>query len=126
MVLAISDAADSYVQFMTILIIFLFVLFITWCVTRWIAGYQKKSGINANMEIVETFRLANGKYLQIIRVGKKYLAVAVGKDTVTMLTEIPKEDLCLPDGDVAVSGFKDILDKIQKRNTLEKEDRRDE
>ncbi len=126
MILTISEKTDSYVQFMTILIIFVFVLFITWVVTKWIAGYQKGKSTNTNMEIIETFRLINGKYIQIIRVGQKYLAVAVCKDTVTMLTEIPEDELCLPEGGTTVSGFKEILDRVQKRNILEKEDGRDE
>ncbi len=126
MILTISEKTDSYVQFMTILIIFVFVLFITWGVTKWIAGYQKGRSTNTNMEIIETFRLINGKYIQIIRVGQKYLAVAVCKDTVTMLTEIPEDELCLPEGGTTVSGFKEILDRVQKRNILEKEDGRDE
>ncbi len=126
MILTISEKTDSYVQFMTILIIFVFVLFITWVVTKWIAGYQKGKSTNTNMEIIETFRLINGKYIQIIRVGQKYLAVAVCKDTVTMLTEISEDELCLPEGGTTVSGFKEILDRVQKRNTLEKEDGRDE
>ncbi len=126
MILTVSEKTDSYVQFMTILIIFVFVLFITWVVTKWIAGYQKGRSTNTNMEIIETFRLINGKYIQIIRVGQKYLAVAVCKDTVTMLTEIPEDELCLPEGGTTVSGFKEILDRVQKRNILEKEDGRDE
>lgn len=126
MILTISEKTDSYVQFMTILIIFVFVLFITWGVTKWIAGYQKGRSANTNMEIIETFRLINGKYIQIIRVGQKYLAVAVCKDTVTMLTEISEDELCLPESGTTVSGFKEILDRVQKRNTLEKEDGRDE
>ncbi len=126
MILTVSEKTDSYVQFMTILIIFVFVLFITWVVTKWIAGYQKGRSTNTNMEIIETFRLINGKYIQIIRVGQKYLAVAVCKDTVTMLTEISEDELCLPEGGTTVSGFKEILDRVQKRNILEKEDGRDE
>lgn len=126
MILAVSGKTDSYAQFITVFIIFAFVLFITWAVTKWIAGYQKGKSTNANMELIETFRLINGKYIQIIRVGKKYLAVAVCKDTVTMLTEISEDELYLPEGGTAVSGFKEILDRVKKRNTLEKEDGRDE
>jgi flagellar protein FliO/FliZ len=79
------------------------------------------------MEIVETLRMANNKYLQIVRVGQKYLAVAVCKDSVTMLTEIPKDDLCFSEGNSGgLSGFKDVLAKIQKEKFLEKEDGRGE
>ena len=127
MILAVSERVDSYMQFITVLIIFLFVLLITYWVTKWTAGYQRSHISNANMELIETIRLSNNKYVQILRVGRKYLAVAVCKDTVTMLTEIPEQDLVFSDGNISGTvGFKDILEKIQKKNILEKEDGRDE
>lgn len=123
MILAVSERFDSYMQFITVLIIFLFVLLITYWVTRWTAGYQKSQTANANMEIIETIRLSGNKYVQIVRVGRKYLAVAICKDTVTMLTEIPEQDLVFSDNNISGTlGFKDILEKIQKKNFLEKED----
>lgn len=124
MLLTVSRV-DSYAQLMTVLVIFLFVLALTWFVTRWIAGYQKGKSTNTNMELLESFRLSNNKYIQIVRIGNKYLALAVCKDTVTMLTEIPEEELKLSEG-TSMSGFKDILNRVQKKNFLEKEDGRDE
>ena len=127
MALAVSERADSYVQFMTVLILFLFVLVITYWVTKWTAGYQKNQNANANMELLDIIRLSNNKYVQIIRIGRKYLAVAICKDTVTMLTEIPEQDLIFSGKDASKGqGFKDVLEKIQKKNFLEKEDGRDE
>ncbi|MCM1121441.1 MAG: flagellar biosynthetic protein FliO [Eubacterium sp.] len=127
MALAVSERADSYVQFMTVLLLFLFVLVITYWVTKWTAGYQKNQNTNANMELLDIIRLSNNKYIQIIRIGRKYLAVAICKDTVTMLTEIPEQDLVFSDRNTSKGqGFKDVLEKIQKKNFLEKEDGRDE
>ncbi len=127
MILAVSGRTDYYVQFLTVLVIFVFVLMITYWVTKWTAGYQKGQTANANMEILETIRLSNNKLVQIIRVGRKYLAVAICKDTVTMLTEIPEQDLIFSDQNSSkTQGFKEILEKIQKKNFLEKEDGRDE
>ena len=127
MILAVSGRTDYYVQFLTVLVIFVFVLMITYWVTKWTAGYQKGQTANANMEILETIRLSNNKLVQIIRVGRKYLAVAICKDTVTMLTEIPEQDLVFSDKNFSkTQGFKEILEKMQKKNFLEKEDGRDE
>ena len=124
---ALSDRTDSYVQFMTVLLLFVFVLAITALVTRWIGGYQKSRSVGANMELIESLRLSNNKYVQIVRIGRKYLAVAVCKDTVTMLSEIPEEDMSFPEGSFnGASTFRDVLAKIQKERILEKEDGRDE
>ena len=126
MILTVSNSMNSYLQFMTVLILFVFVLGITYFVTKWIGGYQKSRSFNANVEIIETFHLANNKYIQIIRVGKKYLAVAIGKDSVTMLTEIPEEQLMLSEGvDDIQPSFKELLDKLQKKNFLNSKDDRD-
>lgn len=128
MLLALSDrTTDSYAQFITILLLFVFVLAITAVVTKWIGGYQKGLTVGANMEILETLRLSNNKYIQIVRIGRKYLAVAICKDTVTMLSEIPEEELSFSEGsDGSTFSFKDVLSKIQKERILEKEDGRDE
>ena len=91
------------------------------------AGYQRGRASNTNIEVLEMIGLSNNKYIQIIRVGQKYLAVAICKDTVTMLTEIPEQDLILSDGSVPKTmRFKDILNKVQNKSILEKEDGRDE
>ena len=38
----LTGKADSYAQFITVLLIFVAVLAVTAWVTKWIAGYQKK------------------------------------------------------------------------------------
>ena len=56
-----------------------------------------------------------------------YNEIYLDKDSVTMLTEIPKDDLCFSEGNSGgLSGFKDVLAKIQKEKFLEKEDGRGE
>ena len=124
MILTVSDSTNAYLQFMTVLILFVFVLLITFWVTKWIAGYQKGRTVNTNMELIETFRLTNNKYIQIIRVGQKYLAVAIGKDSVTMLTEIPEEELMLSSDEGAQAGFKELFEKVQKKTFSGKKDDR--
>lgn len=127
MILTVSGRTDSYMQFITVLIIFVFVLLITYWVTKWTAGYQKSKSSNTNIEVLETIRLSGNKYVQIVRVGRKYLAVATCKDTVTMLTEIPEQDLVFSDHNMSGTlKFKDILEKIQKRDLPDQEDGRDE
>lgn len=128
MLLTGLNNTDSYLQFMTVLIIFVFVLAITYLTTKWIAGYQKGRIRDTNLELLEAIRLTNNKYVQIIRVGQKYLAVAVCKDSVTMLTEVPVEELELSDNGEKTEqfSFKDLLEKVQKKNFSEKNEDRNE
>lgn len=110
--------ADNMAQFLTVLVIFAGVLAITLWTTKWIAKYQKVQCANRNIEVMETCRLATNKYVQILRMGEKYVAVAVCKDTVTLLGEIPKEQIEFPQetGKTAIH-FKELFEKAKIRNT---------
>ena len=124
MLLSMTSGIDSVVQFITVLFIFVFVLGITYLTTRYIAGIQKEQYKTGNMELVETLRISNNKYLQIVRVADKYFCMAVCKDTVTMLGEIQKEEIVFQEKNVNVSiNFQDILEKMkQKQLKKEKQD----
>ena len=120
-ILTASGSLEAFVQFMTILILFLFVLVITYVVTRWVSGIQKMQMTGKNMELVETMRISNSKYLQIVRTGEKYLVVAVCKDTVTMLTELSADEISLgSEVEENSLSFREILDKMKHPNNPEK------
>ncbi len=111
----LTGQIDSAAQFITVFILFVVVLVITAITTRWIAGYQKQQNVVGNIEVMDTQRIANGKYIQLIRVGEKYIAVAVCKDTVTMLTEVDKEQIKQDEtGVVSTAGFGEMFEKVKK------------
>ncbi len=105
--------ADSYLQFISILIIFIGVLIATYYVTKWIANYQKGNESGRNIDIVETCRISTSKYVQIVRIGKRYVAIAVSKDDITNLGDVPEEDLELSKPETESLGFKDVFEKIK-------------
>lgn len=110
----LASSLDSIVQLLTVLLIFIFVLVLTYFTTRFAGGLQKQSMLSPNVDIVETFRLAQNKYLQIIRVGEKYFSIVVCKDTVTLLGEMTKDDITIPDTKIGTTmSFQEILDKAK-------------
>ncbi len=114
MLLTVSNSVNSVLQFCTVLLIFIFVLIVTWIATKWIANFQGGRSDGANIEVIETYRLTANKYIQIIRTGEKYLAVAICKDTVTMLTELPAGQIHLPDKPVdSMPDFRKIFEKAK-------------
>lgn len=120
MLLSITSGFESIVQFVTVLVIFAFVLVITLVSTRYIAGVQKERYRTENMELIETLRISNNKYMQIVRVGDKYFCMAVCKDTVTMLGEIRKEEMVFSENNSnANMDFRKILENM-KRKTIGK------
>lgn len=118
MLLAASGRVDSYAQFITVLVLFVVVLAVTAFTTKWIAGYQKQRNRNCNIDVLDTQRISTGKYLQIIRAGEKYLVIAVCKDTVTMLTEVPREQLVIKEAERGEQvGFGELFEKMKKINS---------
>lgn len=111
---------ESFFRLIEVLFIVVFVLVITYVCTRWIAKYQKGINTNKNMRVIETFRITNNKYIQIVEVGKVYLVIAVCKDTVTMLCQLEEDNLnWIPDCDEQTptvnENFQQILQKFKDK-----------
>lgn len=116
-----SKRFDSIGQLLTVTLIFIFVLALTYFATKLTAGLQKGRLAGSNVEIMETFKIAPTKYIQVVRVGKKYFSYVVCKDTVTLLGELTEDDIAAlgtkgteaeqPDN----IRFKDIFDKFRRQ-----------
>ena len=77
---------------------------------------QKKMG---NFEVIETYGIAQNKYLQLIRMGNKYVVISVTKDTVNFVTELEEGEVCRMQTEASVQGksFKEILSRFSKDKT---------
>lgn len=123
MLLALHDSTlgvSSFAQFVTVIIIFLLVLALCYFTTRWVAGYQKGKMLSGNINVLETFRLTNNKYIQIVKIGDKIFAVAYSKDSVALLGELNEDSLTF-NGDLSqvptpVGDFKSIFNKVKNAN----------
>ena len=121
MLLSVTTKVDGYLQSMTVQILVVFVLAITYLDNRWNATYHKGRAGLGNLEIIETCRVAPNKYIQIVKAGEKYLVIGVGKDEVHMLSELSAIELDLRREDVQTSGFADIFEKIKNLKEKGKE-----
>lgn len=122
----LNAGTNSIIQFITACFIFIFVLVICIFTTRFVGNFNKQQYSNKNIQIIETIRIANNKYIQLLVIGEVYLVVAVSKDKITLLTQLTKEEL--PeimkaggmDNQPSFSGafkesFGSILDKMKKK-----------
>ncbi|MEE3480421.1 MAG: flagellar biosynthetic protein FliO [Lachnospiraceae bacterium] len=136
MLLVSTGTLENVFQLIVVLIIFVVVLVLTYYTTKWIAGYQKKHGTGGNVEIIETAKIGNGRFLEIVKVGKdRYFVIAFGKNEITSLGEISKEDLVdlekTKNSSLAAHGFSsgksfgDILSSFKAQKHEEKEEKGD-
>ena len=117
MILALSDRAESFTQFLTVILVFLLVLALTWFTTRFVGNYQKARSVNRNFEVIETYRITNGKYLQIVKIGEKYMVIGIGKDNITSICELSADDIkpVTETPSQSIETFKILLDKARQR-----------
>lgn len=111
----LSSTFYSVFDLLTVLFIFVVVMVLTYFTTRFIAGYQKGRSVGRNLEVLESYRVTSNKYLQIVRAGKKYLVVGIGKEEIHVLAELSEDELTLPaetEGKGTLS-FKELLDKAK-------------
>ncbi len=115
MLLVSTSKIDSVAQLLTVILLFVVVLGATWLTTRYVAGVQKGKMKGSNFEVIDTFRLTQNKYVQILRIGKKYMAVAICKDTVTVLRELDESEIVFHDSDLSMKAvsFEDIFNKAK-------------
>ena len=122
----LNASLESFIQLVGALVIFLFVLAITYFTTKWIGGFQKQQMSGRNFQVVDTIRIANGKYVQILKLGDVYLVVAVGKDEVTMLAKLTEDEIGLTEEEISVllktddttgmnESFQETLERIKGR-----------
>lgn len=124
----LSSSLESFIQLVGVLLIFVIVLVITYFTTRWIGGYQKNQMSGREFKVVDTIRIANGKCVQILKLGEVYLVVAIGKDEVTMLAKLTEDEIGLTEDELSgfcrsddtkpagtQEAFQDILEKVRER-----------
>ena len=112
-----TSTLESFGQLIKVLLIFVFVLAMTYYVTRWIGGYQKAHSYGKNLKLVETMNLGSNKMISIVRAGSKYLVVAVGKEEMSLLAELSADEVQdLTDNEtVTQESFQEIFNKLKDK-----------
>ena len=106
-----QNSVQSLFELLGLIIIFVIVLVVCYYTTKFVAGRQLVQKKMGNFEVVETFAIAQNKYLQLIRMGNKYVVISVAKDSVSFITELEEAEVCQIPKNTTMSGksFKEIL-----------------
>ncbi len=84
---------ENFLELIGVLLIFVFVLTITYLGSRWMATYQKTHMKSKNLRIIETIPAGTNKMICLVKAGTEYLVVAVGKDEIHPLATLTEEQL---------------------------------
>lgn len=125
MLLAHSSSISAAAQLITLLIIWVIVLVIAYYTTKFVAVRTNGNLKATNVEVIETYRISNTKFIQIVRLGEKYMAIAVTKEQITPLCELSEDEIVKIEAPSAnTEAFKNIFDKVKQisSNKSEKKD----
>ena len=122
LMVSLNASMESFLQLMSALLIFAFVLLITYFTTRWVGNYQKVRMRCKNLQVIESLSVGNNKTICLLKAGKEYLVVAIGKDEIHPLMNLKEEQLTdmsfLQEGtDSVVSGesFQEIFGQLKEK-----------
>lgn len=101
-------------RLIVLVLIFIIVLALAYFAARLTGSYQSNV-INkqSNIKIIEVFRISSNRTIEIIKIGEHYLAIAVSKDSITLLTELDENEVNEQEKTLEPIDFKKILDKIK-------------
>lgn len=102
----------SVLEFIVLVILFAFILFITYYVTKFIGNIQKTQMTTGNIQIVEVRRIMGNKQLAVIKTGEDYFLVGIGKDEINLIGKVDGTHL-INNSDETEMLFGDVLDKIK-------------
>ena len=90
----LASGLESFGQLLVAILMFVVVVALCYFTTHFIAGYQKRRLSVGNFAVVDSMKVANNKFIAIIKAGKdNYYIIGVGKDEITFIDKIDKDDI---------------------------------
>lgn len=116
-----SDPKQSILKLVGLIILCAIIIAASYFTTRFVGKRQAGITGESNFKSLDIYRINQNKYLQLIQIGTRYFVIAVGKDTVNVLTELNKEDIVYWRDESQKVSFKDIMAKVTSSKSSENE-----
>ena len=127
------SAAAGIFRFIALFIVFIAVIVAAFYFTKWYAssGLVKKG--YGNIKIIESYQLAPGKIVYIVKIGSKFVSIMTSKDNIIKLTELSGDELELASIEQSSqkaklndTSFKEILGQMMKNRKMKDDEKNNE
>ena len=117
-----GNTLENALQLVGLLSVFIFILVATYFSSRMIGQYKLGQMKHKNFKVIETYKAAPNKYLQLVKMGNKYIVIAIGKDEIHVVTELSEDEVLLPiEGHQQGMKFADFITKVQGKHKFTKD-----
>lgn len=108
---------QNVMQLIGVIIIFIIILIATYYTTKWIGAAGIAGGRSKNIKVIETYKISQNKFIQILKTGEKYIVIGISKDHIEYLTELDADELVVEENtEAAAVNFKDVFAKIKEKH----------
>lgn len=110
------STGDNILQLLGLVFLLIVILVAAYYTSKFVGGVKLGQLKNSNFHVIDTYRVSQNKMLQIVKIGNKYVVIAIGKDTINFITELDEADVLLKEVHTGEKpNFKQILDKLNSK-----------
>jgi flagellar protein FliO/FliZ len=114
---------ESSLKLIGLIIVFILIIVACYYVTRFVGSRQLGKIKTSNFKPIDTYRLSQNQYLQIIKIGNRFILIAVNKDSVSKLMDLSEDEIILFDKTgTDTKSFHDIMSGMMKKKTDDESD----
>lgn len=108
------STGENLLQLIGLIFVLVFVLAAAYFTTRFIGNYKNSQLKNSNFKVIDSYRISPNKVMQIVKIGNRYIVIAVCKDNVNYIMELEETEVLIKEPDRAENqSFKQIFEKYR-------------
>lgn len=117
MFLSAYSSLENILQLTGIVIVFLIILAAAYAVSVFIGKTQSNTYFTKekNIKLIETFRIGNNQFLQIVKIGNRYFVLAVSKEHVELISELNEEEVSIHEPVDAAMPFQSVFERVKSK-----------
>lgn len=111
------SSLQSILELIGIVIIFLIILAAAYLASVFVGKTQGKGYLarQKNIKLIETFRISSSQFLQIVKIGNRYFALAVSRNHIELIAELSEDEIFLQETVDATIPFQNIFEKVKEK-----------
>lgn len=110
-----SKTLENVLQLIGLIIVFILILAAAYFTSRFVGNTNMANLKNRNIKVIETYKVAPNRFLQVIEISGKYIVIGVSKDHIEYITELNADQVIKNDDETPVK-FKDVLNTFKKNS----------
>ena len=118
------SAAAGIFRLIALFIVFIAVIVAAFYFTKWYAssGLVKKG--YGNIKIIESYQLAPGKIVYIVKIGSKFVSIMTSKDNIVKLAELSEDEIEFQEIELNNTSFKDVMGQMINNRKMKDDDKK--